>query len=70
MILIFYKKNQLKTKKLIIMKNKKKEQEQMVLKPREELDLLSNKSGGRKNPQEIEKQEETKAFSKDKWDML
>ena len=56
------------------MKNEKEnDQEQMVLRPREEFDLLSNKSG-RKEPQKEEIQEEDeekiKDFSMDKGDNL
>ncbi|MDD3262959.1 MAG: hypothetical protein PHR61_03865 [Candidatus Absconditabacteria bacterium] len=55
------------------MKNEKEnDQEQMVLRPREEFDLLSNKSG-RKEPQKEEIQEEDddiKKFFKDKGDNL
>jgi len=47
---------------------KENSQEQIVLRPREELDLLSNKSGT-KEPQK-EDQEDTKKFFKDKGDNL
>lgn len=50
------------------MENKKeKDQEQIILKPREELDLLSNKSGIKKDLPEKEKENH---YPIDKWDSL